>query len=1695
MKHILKLLIFCCIFVTIDLKAQTPTSVPYSFGFEGGFGNWVNDDNLWEIGSGTDGQAFNSLSSASEGSNYAYIQTDKISNKKASISQHFDFTGISMPMMSFRLYFYANNQTQQQRPILKISIIKPTEYDQTDELIIKEDDNIQDNWRTINCCLSKKCANSSDVKIIISVESNSAESFSVAIDDVKISGMSISISDKKDVSCYGYSDGLVTIAVNGGGPNYYYSGQDGVDGSWSNLENSNIHTFSNLSQGELKISVKDQISGCKVDYSQNILQPEKISFQIVNVQDIRCYNDNNGSFEVKVDDNLSNSPFEFSKNNGTDFSSSNVFSNLSANKYNVVVKNSANCISQPQQVEIGKNAELEINSVNVKNITTCYGDDSGEINIQATGYNSPISTDIHYGTPESSFANSHNLYTRLSAGTYNVAIKDSKGCIVQWTNPIEITQPEQLVYETSDKEDVTGCFGNFNGTITPHAHGGTPPYRFSLDGNEYKQVTFFEKLGAKTYNMSVIDSQNCKDDGDVVSIEQPEKLIINDNGVEIVDVSTCYGDHNGSITIFASGGTAPLSYSIDEKNATYQNSNLFDNLSKGIYYPSVKDANGCSFSKTEPIKLTEPTQLEMLPPAKSDEGNKCFGDKNGIITMQATGGTPPYTFTVDNFVTTKVINRNDVQQMAIFSSLGAGIYNVKLKDSNGCISKNENVEITHPTKLNVDIVSVGNISCWGENDAKVVFKASGGTPSYSYGFSKTGENNFRWNADSCFSLYAGNYELAVKDINGCQVTYSTPIIIPEPAKLEVSNRSFPVSTCYGDSTGGLDIYVRGGTAPFSYSIDNGENFQSDYQFFDLPGGYYTILVVDNNGCSVKTSPILVSQPTQIEIFNPIFHDVIGCKGEAKGYISYTASGGTGNLRYSIDGGNTFSDINEFDNLLAGVYKPFVIDSKGCNQSFPEIEIFEPETFVLDEIVTGDVSCYGYGDGTVTISVSGGKKINSNSPYRFYLDFSQDPISYDGEIIGLEARKYDYKVVDEVGCTLLGDFTISQPNQITFIQKDTTNIELCYGDLTGTATIKAIGGVEPITYSAFGNNYNHDNSTGHFENMPASNYEFSARDANGCVAYEYASIIQPEKISYTTTIDSRIKCFGDNSFAFTVVAEGGTAPYKYSINDGKSFDYTSNHFENVKPGFYFVKAMDSNGCTQPYNYEIEVVEPASLELDYEKYDVICNSGNTGKIIASAKGGTQPYSYSLDSINWKPVTGVFSNLTDSTYVVKLKDANGCTAISDNIVLTRPDNIAGFKLNTYEGCSPLDIVITQDFKGIANYDITDGTKLYDRTGPAKHTFINTTTSPKTFTIKSSMMQVSGIGCTDTAVVNLIVNPQPISDVRVLTDSVVYPETTAYFANMSQNITSTVWDFGDGSSSTNINESSHEYQYCGNYNIILVQSDGRCYDTVSFPFIIQGRPVIAAMKTSSLEGCQPITVQFQNTSSNADSCVWNFGDGTTSKSEKTTHTFEAAGDYDVSLTAYGDCGNATTTTKTVHVFTKPSAGFIQNADTLYEGQSLRLDLNASNSDYYQWDFGDGKKSEEKNPTHLYEFGGTFTISLIVTTQNSCSDTSIVPNAITIIKNPIVVFPNAFTPNGDGINDVFKPIHGDIANYKIVILDKKGAIMYRGTDIDEGWDGTRNGKPCPNGVYVYKANIVLRDKSFYEQTGYIVLLKIDVKK
>jgi gliding motility-associated-like protein len=249
---------------------------------------------------------------------------------------------------------------------------------------------------------------------------------------------------------------------------------------------------------------------------------------------------------------------------------------------------------------------------------------------------------------------------------------------------------------------------------------------------------------------------------------------------------------------------------------------------------------------------------------------------------------------------------------------------------------------------------------------------------------------------------------------------------------------------------------------------------------------------------------------------------------------------------------------------------------------------------------------------------------------------------------------------------------------------------------------------------------------------------------------------------------------------------------------------------------------------------------------------------------------------------------------------------------------------------------------------------------------------------------------------------------------------------------------------------------------------------DTVAIDFYHS----TASFTASNISGCAPLTAQFTDLSSspfgNISQWTWDFGDGSTSTSANPVHTYTVPGNYTVSLSVRdgNGCPDDTLISQLVQVYPNPVASF-RMPPTVKDDLAGFLDL-STNASQWVWSFGDGGTSTDRNPTHIYENEGSYTIMLHVTSPNGCVDSISYTLALDFPFH--LYIPNAFTPNGDGRNDFFTIYGAEIADFHLEIYDRWGGILFESHDIGQSWDGSYAGEAVPEGVYVWKMEVKSND-------------------
>ncbi len=644
-------------------------------------------------------------------------------------------------------------------------------------------------------------------------------------------GITLSPSIISNVSCFGGADGSANVLAQGGTSPYTYLWSDGQLTA----------TAQNLTAGTYSVVVTDS-RGCLDSASVTITEPlTPVGIALTLNNGVNCFSGNDGSATAQGVNGTS--PYSYLWDNG---STSATASNLSFGYHSVTVTDLNGCSSLDSILIPEPDSAVSV-SIVVNNNVSCLNGSDGQLTAVGTGGTAPYSFDWDTFQSTAQISN-------LTAGTYRVTITDSNGC--QDTISAIITQPSTALTLSASVTQHINCFGDSTGSVSAVAGGGVPPYDYSWSngGNSANQ----NNLTAGWYTITLTDSAGCQLI-DSVEIIQPSAALSFASSVA-TDI-TCFGANDGTVSAMVSGGTTPYTYAWSNGSTSASQSGL----SAGNYSLLVTDANGCTISDT--LMVDEPNELIITLDSKTDID--CFGLTNGAVSISVSGGIQPYD-----------ISWNTGDTTTSLSNIAAGDYTVTVVDSNGCIDSLK-VNISQPSAALSAIPSViSDVNCFGGSDGQGYVAITGGTAPYSILWNNGSTN------DTLFNLTAGSYSATITDSLGCTANASFSILQPSQALVIDSSASSDV-TCNGYNNGSAGIVVSGGTAPYSYSWNNGGVTST---INGLSGGQYNVTVTDANGCSVADT-FVVAEPSLLLVSQAsLVH--VDCFGNANGSASINATGGT-----------------------------------------------------------------------------------------------------------------------------------------------------------------------------------------------------------------------------------------------------------------------------------------------------------------------------------------------------------------------------------------------------------------------------------------------------------------------------------------------------------------------------------------------------------------------------------------------------------------------------------------------------------------------------------------------------------------------------------------------------------------------------------------------------------------------------------
>ena len=592
--------------------------------------------------------------------------------------------------------------------------------------------------------------------------------------------------------------------------------------------------------------------------------------------------------------------------------------------------------------------------------------------------------------------------------------------------------------------------------------------------------------------------------------------------------------------------------------------------------------------------------------------------------------------------------------------------------------------------------------------------------------------------------------------------------------------------------------------------------------------------------------------------------------------------------------------------------------------------------------------------------------------------------------------------------------------------------------------------------------------------------------NGCgsdTATQVLGIVPNEVTAFFNT-DPIIGC-GPLTVELTNFSSGDTALF-WDLGDGNSSIAENPTHTFVDAGTYTVE-LSAYGCGfDLYSTEVTVLPYPAVAFTTTPENACAGEVFTFTNLTSGSNGLQ----------WDFGDGSTSSLsspghayaTGGTYAVTLSATNalnGCSAsITQNVVVnTTP--VASFVPDPGDGCIDITVTFDNSSQGAQFHQWSFGDGNTSGLAEPTHTY----TQAGTYTVTLVAENVNG--CTDTLSLPVVAHPIPSSVFTLSQSESCYSPVTIGTTNLSQGAIGYAWDLGNGATST-LNQPTITLDQPGTYTVQLVSTNQYgCTDLATAQFVVHPTPV-AGFTVEPVPGCVGYPITFANTAQGAEEVIWSFGDGSGSTEDSPLHSYALPGNYTITQIANAGTGCSDTLVVTAGAVIRPSpvAGF--STDTLVSiRNAIRFSNLSTGAVSYVWDFDDGEGiSNEVDPVHVFPAdGGSYSVCLVALNQFGCPDT--LCSFVGVGADPLVFAPNAFTPNADGRNDSFYPVlNGFVGwNYKLLIFDRWGEVIYETKERLEGWDGRSNGREAQIDVYVWKV-IVERDGDARDFVGHVSLIR-----
>ncbi|HLG33471.1 MAG TPA: PKD domain-containing protein [Bacteroidia bacterium] len=661
-----------------------------------------------------------------------------------------------------------------------------------------------------------------------------------------------------------------------------------------------------------------------------------------------------------------------------------------------------------------------------------------------------------------------------------------------------------------------------------------------------------------------------------------------------------------------------------------------------------------------------------------------------------------------------------------------------------------------------------------------------------------------------------------------------------------------------------------------------------------------------------------------------------------------------------------------------------------------------------------------------------------------------------------------------------------------------NIILCFGGAnTATVTANPSGGIQPYNY-VWSNGQTTQGVT-----VGAGTYSVSLTDSIGCstatatvTVTALGPIVANAGNDVTVCANNPVVTLNGNIQTATggqwLGGTGTFNPNNLTLNATytPSSSEISNGFVNL-----VLQTTGTQGCPPDYDTVRITIGPVPVPAVSGSV-VVCSGATTNYSILPplTPGSTYDWTITGGTINGS-TTSASVNVTwngSGTGTITLTETNsyGCTGSASvtvsfitlpNPVITGNNATCQFNHETY--------VVNAGTSNTYQWSVTGGIINGSANSYTLDVTWNTVGQYKVY-----ITETNPSGCVQTDTFDVMVMIRPVPAITGSGTGCISSSTYNYSSPLLANTTYS-WGVNGGTvvAVNGANVISVQWNSTGINSVMLqvINTVTGCDSTVTLPVNVEGltAPVI---QPSTASGCQPLTVFFSgNTPAAGQTYAWTFGDALYSSSSNPTHVYNTPGTLTVTVITHNSTGCADTATAVINVYESPDASFTHNflGQTYFVDEStLNLNNTTTGGSSYLWTFGTGDTANAFEPPYTYHTPGNYVIRLIAFNSTGCTDAAQYPLDVRVRESFFV--PNAFTPNGNDVNDYFSIPEENLLSLKIKIFNRWGEIIYTSEDKNFKWDGTYNGSPAQQGIYGYLLTTKNTNGNESTQKGTITLVK-----